>query len=51
MLCCGWANNSRFGGGKSIDAVDNEFDMPAWLWACDHGRAACLQPLIDAGTY
>lgn len=31
------------------DAVDNEFDMTAWLWACDHGRSACLQPLIDAG--
>ena len=31
------------------DAVDNEFDMPAWLWACDHGRKSCLQPLIDAG--
>ena len=32
------------------DAVDNEFDMTAWLWACDHGRSACLQPLIDAGA-
>lgn len=36
-------------GLDCADAVDNEFDMTAWLWACDHGRSACLQPLIDAG--
>ncbi len=50
-LCPTWQHHDADGLILGCaDAVDNEFDMTAWLWACDHGRSACLQPLIDAGA-
>lgn len=34
--------------GANTEAVDDEFKMTAWLWACDHGRANCLSSLMQA---